>query len=95
MERKTLLVASMILSILSQAAPGDVELPAVICDNMVLQRNDGVAIWGWADPGELVQVKGSWTSPDSGASARAVIDGRTVVVSSDKVGPTLSGSVCL
>lgn len=37
-------------------AVADVELPAVIGDNMVLQRHQRVPIWGTADPGEEVTV---------------------------------------
>ena len=37
-----------------------VELPSVISDNMVLQRNTVVTIWGKASPGEQISVKGSW-----------------------------------
>ncbi|MHC4167688.1 MAG: sialate O-acetylesterase [Planctomycetota bacterium] len=40
----------------------DVRLPAVIGDNMVLQRGEKVSIWGWADPGEEVMVSVSWTT---------------------------------
>jgi sialate O-acetylesterase len=34
----------------------DVTLPAVIGENMVLQRDVDVPVWGWADPGEEVAV---------------------------------------
>jgi sialate O-acetylesterase len=37
-------------------APAAVKLPAVIGDNMVLQRGQPVPIWGWADKGEEVTV---------------------------------------
>lgn len=35
---------------------GDVKLPVVINNNMVLQRDVTVPIWGWAAPGEKVSV---------------------------------------
>ncbi len=38
----------------------DIRLPSVISDNMVLQRNEVVTIWGWADPGETVHLKADW-----------------------------------
>jgi sialate O-acetylesterase len=38
------------------AAQGDVKLPALIGDNMVLQQGRQVAIWGTADAGEQVTV---------------------------------------
>ena len=34
----------------------DVKLPAVFSDNMVLQRDLAVPVWGWADAGEKVVV---------------------------------------
>ncbi|NIG55989.1 sialate O-acetylesterase [Chitinophaga sp. Cy-1792] len=34
----------------------EVKLPRLISDNMVLQRNVRLQIWGWAAPGEKVQV---------------------------------------
>lgn len=38
----------------------DVRLPAVVSDNMVLQQNSEINIWGWAAPGEKINVKASW-----------------------------------
>ena len=35
---------------------GQVKLPKVIANNMVLQRNQPVYIWGWAKPNEAVSV---------------------------------------
>jgi sialate O-acetylesterase len=35
----------------------DVRLPAMFTDNMVLQRDMAVPVWGWADAGEKVTVK--------------------------------------
>ena len=40
----------------------DVRLPAVIGDNMVLQRCEEAPIWGWAAPGEEISVVGSWAA---------------------------------
>lgn len=34
----------------------DVRLPAVISNNMVLQKDIPLPIWGWADPGERITV---------------------------------------
>lgn len=38
----------------------DIALPTVFSDNMVLQRNTVVKIWGWAEPLEEITVKVSW-----------------------------------
>ena len=39
------------------AARADLQLPALFSDNMVLQRNVSVPIWGWADDGEVITVR--------------------------------------
>ncbi|MCJ7543360.1 MAG: sialate O-acetylesterase [Phycisphaerae bacterium] len=54
--RKVRVAAGLVIAVLAVAAAGDVELPDVIGDNMVLQRNAEVPVWGWADPGEQVTV---------------------------------------
>lgn len=48
------LVASMFISI--APAMADVKLPAVISNNMMLQAEKPLPIWGWADAGEKVKV---------------------------------------
>jgi len=53
-------VFSVVITLLSAVAGADIRLPAIIGDNMVLQCNEEVAIWGWADPGEKVGVSVSW-----------------------------------
>ena len=40
----------------SIVADGQVRLPRLISDGMVLQRGDSIKIWGWAAPGEEVKV---------------------------------------
>jgi len=39
----------------------DVTLPSIISDNMVLQQQTDVALWGTAAPGAKVTVKAGWT----------------------------------
>lgn len=57
-------VVMILLVILVLATTGtviaDIRLPAIIGNNMVLQQNQKVTIWGWADPGEEVMVAVSW-----------------------------------
>jgi sialate O-acetylesterase len=38
-------------------ARADVKLPGLFSDNMVLQREKPIAVWGWAEDGEKVTVK--------------------------------------
>ena len=44
----------ILLPLFSQA---DVSLPRLVSDNMVLQRNSKLNIWGWASPGEKIAVE--------------------------------------
>ncbi len=54
------IIALVTILILSIPLSGQIRLPAVIGDNMVLQRNSEVAVWGWGDPGTVIMVSGSW-----------------------------------
>ena len=44
---------------------GKIVLPNVFSDNMVLQQNSEVAIWGWSKPSETVKIVVSWNSSDT------------------------------
>ena len=53
----TVLVFSLsLLFFTALSADADVKLPAVISDNMVLQKGTQVPIWGTAEPGERVTI---------------------------------------
>ena len=54
--RWSLVVAVGVLLTGGQAARADVTLPEVISNNMVLQKDIPLPIWGWADAGEEVSV---------------------------------------
>ena len=51
-----ILTCCALLASWSVLATAAVKLPAVIGDNLVLQRGQPVPIWGWADKGEEVTV---------------------------------------
>lgn len=57
--KRTIILFALILAATGLSAK--VELPAVICDNMVLQQQTDVALWGKAAPGKTVTVSPSWT----------------------------------
>ncbi len=61
----------MLLTVSISGVYADIRLPAVIGDNMVLQRGEKASIWGWADPGEEISVHVSWNS----SQRRVVADG--------------------
>jgi Domain of unknown function (DUF303). len=50
-------ITCLLLFILPLFVQANVKLPQLICDGMVLQRDTKIIIWGWASPGEKVQVK--------------------------------------
>lgn len=39
---------------------GQVKLPALVSDNMVLQQNAKVNLWGWASPNEKINIRLGW-----------------------------------
>jgi len=45
-----------------------IELPSIISDNMVLQQNAKVSLWGWTDPGESIEISTSWEEEISAVS---------------------------
>src|SRR4051812_12402291 len=67
-----LAAAAGVSLLLVSSASADVKLPAIIADHMVLQQQEPVAIWGWADRGEEVTVTFAGQTVKSSAGA----DGR-------------------
>lgn len=67
--------AMMGVMMTTREARANVTLPGVISDNMVLQRNAPVRIWGTADPGERVTV----TLARHAASATAGPNGKWTI----------------
>ncbi len=62
---KQILLTLLILSTFTTSIFGKIILPSVFANNMVLQQNSNVAIWGWSDPGETVKIVTSWNSNDT------------------------------
>ena len=65
------LVLGLFASLTTEAK---VTLPAIFSDNMVLQQNAQVNVWGKATPGEKVTVKASWA--DKVVTAKAAANGK-------------------
>ena len=61
----------MFFLLLGLPAMAQVKLPAIISDNMVLQQQSTVTLWGWAKPGEAVKVEGSWAKGSQRTKADA------------------------
>lgn len=54
MKKISLLLSFVCCSLLAAA---NVTLPRIFGTNMVLQRNQAIPVWGWADPGEKITVQ--------------------------------------
>ena len=65
------------------AARADVKLPAIFSDHAVLQRDQAIPVWGWADPGEEITV----TLAEQTKTTRADAAGKWMV----KLDPIKSG----
>ena len=66
---KTKILLTTLGLTLSALSFAQVKLPKVIANNMVLQRNQPVPIWGWAKPNEAVSV--SFKGQQKSATANA------------------------
>ncbi len=77
MRRTTGLACALSIALMAGGSPalGEVRLPPLIGDNMVLQRDARVPVWGTAAPGEKITV----SLGDRHASASADAEGRWLV----------------
>lgn len=50
-------ILSVLLFLFAVDLPGQLKLPALVRDSMVLQRDTELKIWGWADAGQRVNVR--------------------------------------
>ena len=60
MKKKFAVIATIIF--LTLAAKANIRLPNVINNNMVLQQQAAVKLWGWAEPREKIYVTTSWNN---------------------------------
>ena len=96
MKHRTIAGRPFVLSLLLALAAGplsaEVRMAAIFGNNMVLQREIAIPVWGWADPGEAVSVKfaGQQKTATAGSDGRwqvkldalqATAKGATMVVS--------------
>lgn len=52
---KKILITTLAM-LMCASARADVRLPKIFTDNMMLQRDHAIRVWGWANPGEAVTV---------------------------------------
>ncbi|MCP2028235.1 hypothetical protein L1276_003405 [Flavobacterium sp. HSC-32F16] len=75
---KKLLFLFLVLSV-KFSASAQVKLPALVGDNMVLQQNAKVNLWGWASPNEKITLNLGWTNEAVEVTADAEGNWKTVV----------------
>ncbi len=61
----------LLFAVFAFEARADVKLPAIFGDNMILQQQSQVAVWGWAKPNASVSVTGSWNKKTYSAKSDA------------------------
>ncbi|MBD0285392.1 MAG: sialate O-acetylesterase, partial [Flavisolibacter sp.] len=74
MKRRPLLVNTVVVFLflnLSFTVDAAVKLPFIFTDNLVLQQQTQVALWGWASAGKTVTVIPSWNKKRYTAKADA------------------------
>jgi hypothetical protein len=62
-------IVILILILFATELLSQLRLPSLISDNMCLQQNSEVRIWGWDKPGQVVFVKPSWTEGTEATTA--------------------------
>ena len=55
-----LVLLALGVGLAGSTARADVILPAIISSGMVVQQDSEVPIWGWATPGERIEVRATW-----------------------------------
>ena len=59
---KKQLFSMLVLALLATNVQAKVKLPHILCDNMIIQQNTAVNLWGWDKPGKEIKVSTSWSS---------------------------------
>lgn len=67
MMNKLYFLTAAILCLFSASA--NIRLPSVISNNMVLQQQSQVQLWGWSEPGEIIYITTSWNGKTDSVKA--------------------------
>ena len=65
---RSCLLLAVVLGV-SASVQGKVRLPHLVSDNMVIQQQTDVRLWGWAKAGKKVVATTSWSDQRSEAKA--------------------------
>lgn len=77
----------LLLIIVSNSIMANITLPNVFSDNMVLQRNSEIQIWGWANPKEEVKITTSWNHQEYKIIADNNANWRIIIPTPKEGGP--------
>ena len=86
----SILMTSLLLLtgiIVQYQAMAGIKLPALIGNNMVLQQNTTINVWGWADAGEKITILASWQSTPETAITTTGGDWKTTIKTPVAGGP--------
>ena len=75
---KLLLAMGLTAAVATPMLRADVTLPKVFTDHMVLQREQPIPVWGWAEPAEKISVSLAGTLAET-AEATADQNGNWLV----------------
>ena len=70
--RAGILMLAVIVAVgsIAVSAQAEVRLPKIFGDHMVVQRDQAIPVWGWADPGEKITVALGDTKAEATADAQ-------------------------
>jgi sialate O-acetylesterase len=80
-------ITLLVLSLIFQASNGNISLPEIFSDNMVLQQKSDVTIWGWAKTGEKVVLKADWLNTEISTMADSQGKWSLIVKTQEAGGP--------
>ena len=84
---RSLLAMFLLVAFSVSFASAEIKLPSIFCDNMILQQQTDVAIWGKAAKNSTVKVTTSWNGKSYSANASA--DGQLETESCDTPRPVV------
>lgn len=81
---KPVFVLTFFISVFASA---QIKLPAIISDNMILQQNSKVALWGWAQPRETITITNTWNKKSTTVTTDASGKWLTYIATTKAGGP--------
>jgi sialate O-acetylesterase len=82
---KKIFVIALLLIVSTSYA--NIQLPAVLSSNMVLQQQSSVKLWGWSAPAEMIYITTSWSNKTDSVKATRDANWQLVVQTPAAGGP--------